>query len=186
MNDKDKEEKDLYYIEYSTFDQMIGGYSYVGPLSKEDADEQRAFLWNRKGNNKVQSISTVSYKDVNDNLIVCSYCGGKDRPGRWDNEIKDRMHSEKRCFSCIHWFDAVEQKDDDNCAIIDGNIYWVKDLSSTRHKVCLGFGGRVFHVEWHNGRKKTSNNVWHGGEIPKRFCGLLQNNAKFVSGTGKK
>ena len=43
-----------------------------------------------------------------------------------------------------------------------------------------GFGGSEWFVKFNNGYRVCCRNMWHQGNIPKRFWKLLPDNAKFV------
>lgn len=76
-------------------------------------------------------------------------------------------------------------------AILNGQSYWIgdapKDISDYR-KRCdqkdLGMGGRGFEIEFLDGRKVTTVNLWGQGEIPTEFRDRLPDNVKAIRTLG--
>ena len=67
---------------------------------------------------------------------------------------------------------------DDKTVIIDNKHYRIGEASTPR--AYSGFGGRKFDIEFNDGRKVTTHNLWHQGTIPPKWRDRLPNNAKFV------
>lgn len=74
------------------------------------------------------------------------------------------------CFTKHFWTNVL----DDRAIIIDGNCYHAgKEDSSLK-----GNDGRPFTIEFNDGIRMTTNNLWHNGKIPAEF--LVPDNAKFI------
>ncbi|MEV0149746.1 MULTISPECIES: hypothetical protein [unclassified Nonomuraea] len=60
--------------------------------------------------------------------------------------------------------------------VVDGEHYTIGgDTGGFR-----GFGGRRFGIEWFDGRKATTRNLWHQGTVPAEWRHRYPDNARFV------
>ena len=113
--------------------------------------------------------------------IKCSICGNKDNFDRWVkcNQTKI-MEKENVCFNCAFWLEKIALTDE-NTVVVNGVRYTIEDENS--NSIFKGFGGREFNIEFFDGRKVTSHNMWCQGEIPERFRSYpeLQDNARFIN-----
>lgn len=83
-------------------------------------------------------------------------------------------------FTKRFWIERLEMYRNDRnneIAVIDGRFYSIADENS---KYFRGFSGHKFVIEFFNGTKKTTTNLWHGGDVPEEFQYLITNNAKFT------
>ncbi|MEV0617635.1 hypothetical protein AB0I81_30240 [Nonomuraea sp. NPDC050404] len=60
--------------------------------------------------------------------------------------------------------------------VVDGDHYAIGDDTGGFR----GHGGRRFDIEWFDGRKTTTRNLWHQGEIPPEWRHRYPDNARFV------
>lgn len=82
------------------------------------------------------------------------------------------------CFHIHFWNEKVKIKDQPNVIRVNGEHYtWHPENPKAYFK---GHGGREFKIEFNDGRKITSRNIWYQGEIPQSYRKLLPDNAKFV------
>ena len=117
----------------------------------------------------------------NNENYKCRICGSTDC---LDDYIKGDgiykiMENEHVCFHCAFWLERVELTDE-NTVVVNGERYTIrKDNPDLYFK---GFGGSEFNIEFFDGRKVVSHNLWCQGKIPERFRTYpeLQDNARFV------
>ena len=113
--------------------------------------------------------------------IKCKVCGNTDNLNRWDDKcnITKIMETENVCFNCAFWFEKIAETNN-NTVIVNGIRYTIGDDNSTSY--FKGFGGAEFNIEFFDGRKVVSHNLWCQGEIPENFRSYpeLQDNARFV------
>jgi hypothetical protein len=110
----------------------------------------------------------------------CSKCGGP-ASLNYSACISDRLESQKICLSCDFWLNEVDHK---NSVRIDGSHFQIGPDYPKGYRGSLGFGGREFHIEFNDGRRVVTHNLWSQGEIPDRFRDILPDNAKFSNGEG--
>lgn len=111
--------------------------------------------------------------------VDCRECGQRGVLG-WDHRVEQRMRDRSVCFTCLFWLERTERVNDPAIAVVDGKFYTIAEEPSgdDRFRPGLGYGGRRFDIEFHDGRKVVSHNVWFGGEIPAHFRDRLPDNAK--------
>lgn len=108
---------------------------------------------------------------IQDLRIVCRRCG-KPEPDYWPTKrFKDL------CWSCSFWQEYVGKKDRMDIARINGNHYVIGIEASLLQR---GHGGKQFTIQFLDGRKVTTTNLWSQGEIPPEFRTELPDNARFV------
>lgn len=90
---------------------------------------------------------------------TCSICGKhfEDNPMYSGNICSDE------CFTKDFWNKAL----DDEAIIVNGECYHIgpEDFPA----IFRGFGGRKFVIQFNDGRKITTTNLWNQGEIPEEF-----------------
>lgn len=114
------------------------------------------------------------------NDFTCQICGKIDNLDRFcKSEITKIMEKETVCHCCAFWLEKIALTDE-NTVVANGVRYTIEDENS--NSPFKGFGGREFNVEFFDGRKVTSHNMWCQGEIPERFRSYpeLQDNARFI------
>ena len=113
--------------------------------------------------------------------IKCRICGNTDSLERWvECDERRVMKKDGVCFQCAFWLNKIEIADE-NTVIVNGVRYTIgKENVKSPFK---GFGGVDFNIEFFDGRKVTSHNLWCQGDIPERFRTYpeLQDNAIFVN-----
>lgn len=89
------------------------------------------------------------------------------------------MEKENVCNSCAFWLEKIALTDE-NTVVVNGTRYTIGKEDPTLY--FKGFGGREFNIEFFDGRKVVSHNLWCQGNIPERFRSYpeLQDNALFV------
>lgn len=105
-------------------------------------------------------------------IYKCPVCGKKSTHPMFANGC-----CSDECHQMNFWRNAL----DDEAIIIDGHCYHVdeepEDISN--HNEFLGFGGQEFKIrKFDSDGIIITHNLWHQGEIPKKFN--KQDNAQFV------
>lgn len=116
-----------------------------------------------------------------DTEIKCKICGNEYRVDRYvKGDIRSIMEKENVCFQCAYWLEKI-MLTDENTAIINGIRYTIEKENQIGQ--FRGFGGREFNIEFFDGRKVTTHNLWCQGKIPETFLNYpeMQNNARFVN-----
>lgn len=67
----------------------------------------------------------------------------------------------------------------DRRVVVDANLYLIGD--GARFGGFRGFGGREFCIEFFDGRKVATRDLWHQGVIPPKWRELWPDNARFVN-----
>lgn len=112
----------------------------------------------------------------------CVECGGVITLNYFDPTPKI-LTTKCVCFSCNHWLEVEEEKDNPRRVFVKGVAYWRKDYRNIadRDKHVLGFSGQEFRIKMHSGEEYLTNDLWCNGTIPKRFLQRLPDNAIFKS-----
>ena len=102
-------------------------------------------------------------------LEGCTYC----YPQR-ENKIPLEF---KPCPTCGYWLDLVQKASGDRNYLItpDGIHYTIEKEADRGRADFRGFGGRAFRIEFSDGTKVRTTNLWHQGEVPQRFRYLFTN-----------
>ena len=80
-----------------------------------------------------------------------------------------------------HWEELRAEKDSPSQARIKGKCYTIQpDAPKGTPHYFLGFGGGRFDIQFHDGRKITTHNLWYRGEIPEELRAEMPDNAEFV------
>lgn len=111
----------------------------------------------------------------------CRFCKAEIQLGTSNDDKLKRL---QLCFFCDFWWDKVYYRANNDVdekgnrvARVKGQHYIVYPDGSTPFQ---GFGGHEYVIKFHDGVEITTHNLWHQGEIPKRFRAHLPNNADFV------
>ena len=103
-------------------------------------------------------------------VVECTVCRYPENPERSLNGDEYTKH--KLCFGCWFWLIHVGLKNGPTkrSIIVNGTHYVDGGNKPKEKSTFLGFGGSVWNyrkigeTEW-----TETNNMWHQGEIPKRF-----------------
>lgn len=112
--------------------------------------------------------------------IRCASCGELARVDGYTNTA--RLRERGLCFGCDIWIDRIAQlaKSPPNVALIDG-VWYTVDPRENMPSHCKGFGGARSEIEWLDGRKAVTTNLWRGGDAPTHLRDQLPDNARFVT-----
>ena len=107
--------------------------------------------------------------------MKCPICGKEEKPYYDDSSIK--KYGE--CVSCHFWHKMLPLVKNSNVAIIDGTFYTIGDENASQFKFNRGFGGDKFVINFKDGRKVTTTNLWYEGHIPEYWRPQFPDNADF-------
>lgn len=113
--------------------------------------------------------------------LVCRDCGAVGYSTSFTPTCAEKklIDSEGVCFSCAYWLVRIEQKHD---TVIDGRIYGVGNgREGNPHN---GMAGRRFDIEYFDGRRVTTFDLWAGSEVPDRYKQQIPDTARFLGGAG--
>lgn len=118
-------------------------------------------------------------------MKVCAECGAESDPENYSKTSGTRVYMERLtlCFTCAFWHELASDKRNKE-TVIAGRIYGVgpePDLSRC-YKSGLGFGGRRFDIEYSDGRKITTHNLWAGSAVPEKWRSVFPDTARFLGG----
>lgn len=110
----------------------------------------------------------------------CTVCGETGFHRNYMGETGKRMKETGECFSCAHWGQRADNPPE---LVIDHYIYSIgPEPGPNFDRRFLGMAGRRFTIEFFDGRKVTTHNLWSGGEVPERFRDRIPNTANFAGG----
>jgi uncharacterized protein YlaI len=120
-------------------------------------------------------------RTLNQHTQTCSICEAVYEIDSFDpNAPLVKLMGERNiCFQCAFWSDKIE-KPLLGREIINGE-HFVFHPCQDKPLVFQGFGGREFYALLNDNSLIMSNNVWHQGKIPERFCEKLPDTARFIS-----
>jgi len=118
---------------------------------------------------------------MSNTIIKCCECGKEydtSKTGRGE-----RLAEKKLCFYCDFWMEKIawtrtERKD--QVVRVKGEHYFIEKDCPKAYQGFLGFGGKKFVIQFHDGRRVVSRNLWSQGTIPEHFRDRIPNNAVFV------
>ena len=111
----------------------------------------------------------------------CVECGGQ-ISCNWLGDIGEKLKAINLCFSCHHWVEIIDDKNNPRRIFVKGVAYWRKDFRKIEKNLehVLGFSGHVFKIKMNSGEEYTTNDLWSSGTIPDRFKERLLDNAVFL------
>ena len=110
---------------------------------------------------------------------ICATCKAEGYSTNYcDCPEKQRMDRDGLCFECAFWSLRTEIE---KPTVIDGRWYAPGNRTSGSMR---GMAGRRFDIEYFDGRRITTFDLWSGGEIPEVWRGQIPDNARFLNGAG--
>lgn len=110
--------------------------------------------------------------------MKCRICGKEENPSNWTNE--DDMKEHQMCFTCNFWRDMLEEdkkRPEHTCCMIDGTHYVIAPEDEQTY--FRGFGGAKFQIEFKDGTRVVTTNLWCQGEPKGYWKQYFPDNAKF-------
>ena len=108
----------------------------------------------------------------------CCICGKEEDPSHWINESEMREH--KMCFSCNFWREMLEKdskRSPHTWCMIDGTHYVIEP--DEPNSAFQGFGGAKFQIEFNDGHRVVTHNLWCQGEPENYWREKFPDNARF-------
>jgi len=109
--------------------------------------------------------------------MKCPTCGKELGTNSLISSDERSMREDGECFECALWRERLSLLGNPNTAIIDGTMYTIGDEDDP--SPFRGFGGDKFVINFKDGRKVTTTNLWCGGHISKHWKSQFPDNADF-------
>ena len=110
----------------------------------------------------------------------CKVCGDIVDSDNFMSDIAKNMETHQMCFHCNFWRDMLEKdakRPSHTWCMIDGTHYVIEPDDPGSY--FQGFGGAKFQIEFNDGHKVITHNLWCQGEPPKEWIDKFPNNARF-------
>lgn len=108
--------------------------------------------------------------------MKCPICGEEIK--EWDEK---GFLERGMCSTCQFWKDHLiedAKEPPHRVVMIDGHHYYIGDENS-KETYFRGFGGHRFQIEFNDGFKVITTNLWYQGEPTAPWKDKFPNNAKF-------
>lgn len=114
---------------------------------------------------------------------VCHDCGAVNYSTSFTPTCSEKklIDAEGICFTCAFWRVQIAKKHD---LVIAGRIYSPGDIKKPPNQPHSGMAGRRFDIEYFDGRRITTHDLWAGSEVPERYKHLVPDTARFLGGAG--
>lgn len=112
--------------------------------------------------------------------MKCKICGAEENPSNFVKDRKDSLIKHQMCFSCNFWRERLEEDSNlppHTACMIDGTHYIIGNENSK--SAFRGFGGSQFQIEFNDGTKVVTTNLWCQGEPKGYWKDKFPNNARF-------
>ena len=106
--------------------------------------------------------------------MKCPTCG--EELGKFVSD-EQSMKEHGECFECSLWRKRLPLVGNPDVAIIDGTLYTIGDENDP--SPFRGFGGDKFVINFKDGRKVITTNLWCGGNISEYWKSQFPDNADF-------
>lgn len=112
---------------------------------------------------------------------ICKDCGAVNYPVAFTPNCAEKkiIDAEGVCFTCAYWRVRIKEKHD---VVIDGHIYSLGDVKKVPDSPNAGMAGRRFEVEFFDGRRVVTHDLWSGSTVPERYKQLIPDTARFAGG----
>lgn len=107
-------------------------------------------------------------------MLECEICGKQIEKTCYDNRI---LCSSDECWNKAYWQEMIENKDTKRQVRIKGIVYYIGDENTTSS--FRGFDGAKYVINFFDGRKVFTSNLWHNSTVPDEFKDQLPDNAEF-------
>ena len=113
--------------------------------------------------------------------LVCADCGAVNYSTSFmqTSPIKQLMDTHGVCFECGYWRERLTKPND---TVIEGRIYSVGDVAKPPNNPHAGMAGRRFDIEYFDGRRVTTHDLWAGSDVPERYKAQIPDTARFLGG----
>ena len=113
------------------------------------------------------------------------YVCEKDTPDQWWTSTGELDRAKDSAdFTSSFWKEkmADEVRLSEKTARIDG-VHYTIARETDDNRAFRGYGGARFVIQFNDGRRVVTTNLWCQGRIPMAYRDVLADNAKFVEGT---
>jgi len=113
--------------------------------------------------------------------ITCCKCGMED-VNCFVEPVHTNMVKHRLCYNCLFWMEMIDKDKTrpEKVVIAEGHHYLIEPDPPAGYRGFTGFGGAKFVIQFKDGRRVESRNVWHQGDIPQHFREHFPDNAEFV------
>ncbi len=112
---------------------------------------------------------------------TCSECGEVTHPSYvGNNQIGAALRARGLCFIDDFWARAYADYQAGKRVVVDGSSYTIGPARDAGPKSCRGHGGRLFRIQYPDGRVVETTNLWSQGTIPARWRDRMADSAVFV------
>jgi hypothetical protein len=105
--------------------------------------------------------------------MKCSICNKEIEKSKFTNAIL----CSNECHNDHFWIEKIKLHDDRTVVVDHTRWHFQPDDPSAYFK---GMGEREFNIEFFDGRKVKTKNLWCQGDVPEKFWKQIPNNANFV------
>ena len=110
----------------------------------------------------------------------CKICGEEFDASHYVDDWRQQMEKHQMCHSCNFWRSMLEKdakRPPYTCCMIDGTHYVIAPENDS--DPFRGFGGARFQIEFNDGHRVVTTNLWCQGEPNKHWIDKFPNNARF-------
>lgn len=112
--------------------------------------------------------------------MKCKICGVEENPSNFVKDCRDSLIKHQMCFSCNFWRERLEEDSKlppHTACMIDGTHYIIGDENNK--SAFRGFDGHRFQIEFNDGTKVITTNLWCQGEPKGYWKDKFPDNARF-------
>ena len=107
--------------------------------------------------------------------MKCEVCGKEIEQSSYSNAIL----CSAKCFEKYYWAERLRNKDSERQVVIEGRMYQIGNEDEPLG--CFrGFDGAKFYIDFNDGRKIVTTNLWCNGDIPEEYKKGFPDNAKWA------
>ena len=107
--------------------------------------------------------------------MKCEVCGKEIEQSKYLNATL----CSAKCFEKHYWAERLRNKDSERQVVIEGRMYQIGN--EDEQSGCFrGFGGAKFYIDFNDGRKIVTTNLWCNGDIPEEYKKGFPDNAKWA------
>lgn len=141
---------------------------YLHLLEQEEDSQERSEMYS-KYLHVIRNYELFCKHLEGGKCFFCSGCGVVEHTSK---NLSDK------CHTCTTWSEREAQHSVTPKIIIKGVMY--TDGGNTPNGEYLGFGGALHTINHNDGTQTVTNNLWHGGVIPKKYrLTTMKDNAEF-------
>ena len=110
----------------------------------------------------------------------CKICEKDIESYNYIDEVSKAMDTHQMCFNCNFWRQMLEEdskRDPHTWCVINGTHYVIEP--DNPNAAFQGFGGAEFQIEFNDGYKVITHNLWCQGEPNEHWREKFPDNARF-------